>query len=150
MSLSFHQNLTWNFTFSPALSGPRRFYHFWQFKVQCHVLQRVMKGTPLLEEGVTRLKGLAKLNTENLAPIFIHFYCDDWLIYFSGVLIDGRLLCVSQVLGGHLFRLPAHADDGLGAVCGRLCKEAGARERAKTARGDAYRTITNPHPASNS
>lgn len=65
---------------------------------------------------------------------------DDRPAFLSRVLIDGRLLCVSQVLGGHLVCLPAHADDGLGAVCGRLCEEAGARERAEAARGDTFKT----------
>lgn len=48
-----------------------------------------------------------------------------------------------QVSGGHLFCLPAHADDGLGSVCGWFCEEAGARERAEAARGKVFFYLKN-------
>lgn len=51
---------------------------------------------------------------------------------------DSWHLCIPQVSGGHLFCLPTHADDGLGAVRGRLCEETGAGEGAEAARGNVF------------
>lgn len=51
-------------------------------------------------------------------------------------------LCTSQVPESHLCCVPNHAHDSLGAVCGRLCEEAGSRERAEAAWGKAKKLTT--------